>query len=94
MVGFPRSCTAKDIADEQGAVECFIVGAALSSTSLGMELNFFSNLKKFAYILKKGTTFVVLSDASKGVDFTQSKVGTVLLSAAIIDDVSGLVMAR
>jgi Kef-type K+ transport system membrane component KefB len=36
----------------------------------------------------------VLSDASKDADFTQSKVGTVLLSAAVIDDVSGLVMAR
>ena len=36
----------------------------------------------------------MLSDASKEADFAQSKVGTVLLSAAVIDDVSGLVMAR
>lgn len=55
-----------------GALETFIVGAALSTTSIG-------------------TTFIVLS-SSKEIDFTQSKVGTVLISAALFDDVVGLVM--
>lgn len=54
------------------ALETFIVGAALSTTSIG-------------------TTFVVLS-SSKEIDFTQSKVGTVLVSAALFDDVVGLIM--
>ncbi|TKA74451.1 hypothetical protein B0A55_05072 [Friedmanniomyces simplex] len=57
-----------------GAVETFIIGAALSSTSLG-------------------TTFAVLSGASKTIDFSQTRVGAVLVSAAVIDDVSGLVMS-
>lgn len=55
-----------------GALETFIVGAALSTTSIG-------------------TTFVVLS-SSKEIDFTQSKIGTVLISAALFDDVVGLIM--
>ncbi|KAJ4385521.1 hypothetical protein N0V93_009950 [Gnomoniopsis smithogilvyi] len=55
-----------------GALETFIVGAALSTTSIG-------------------TTFIVLS-SSKQIDFTQSKVGTVLISAALFDDVVGLIM--
>lgn len=55
-----------------GALETFIVGAALSTTSIG-------------------TTFVVLS-SSKEIDFTQSKVGTILISAALFDDVVGLIM--
>jgi Kef-type K+ transport system membrane component KefB len=58
----------------QGAIETFIVGAALSTTSLG-------------------TTFVVIGSAARGVDFAQTKVGVVLISAAVFDDVSGLVMA-
>ena len=58
-----------------GAVETFIIGAALSTTSLG-------------------TTFVVVASASRGIDFSQTKVGVVLISAAVFDDVSGLVMAR
>ncbi|KAK1075507.1 hypothetical protein LTR33_009520 [Friedmanniomyces endolithicus] len=57
-----------------GAVETFIVGAALSSTSLG-------------------TTFAVMSSASETIDFSQTRVGAVLVSAALIDDVSGLVMS-
>lgn len=55
-----------------GALETFIVGAALSTTSIG-------------------TTFVVLSSSAK-IDFTQSKVGTVLVSAALFDDIVGLIM--
>ncbi|KAJ2894291.1 hypothetical protein MKZ38_007748 [Zalerion maritima] len=57
-----------------GAIETFIIGAALSTTSLG-------------------TTFVVIGSAAKGMDFAQTKVGIVLISAAVFDDVSGLVMA-
>ncbi|KAJ9295089.1 hypothetical protein DTO271G3_6259 [Paecilomyces variotii] len=57
-----------------GAVETFIIGAALSATSLG-------------------TTFAVISSASKSVDLSQTRVGSVLVSAAVIDDVVGLVMA-
>jgi len=57
-----------------GAVETFIIGAALSTTSLG-------------------TTFAVIGSASKDIDLAQTRVGSVLVSAAVIDDVSGLVMA-
>lgn len=57
-----------------GAVETFIIGAALSTTSLG-------------------TTFAVIGGASKDIDLSQTRVGTVLVSAAVIDDVSGLVMS-
>ncbi|GAB1214001.1 hypothetical protein ATERTT37_003157 [Aspergillus terreus] len=56
------------------AVETFIIGAALSATSLG-------------------TTFAVISSASSTVDLAQTRVGSVLVSAAVIDDVVGLVMA-
>ncbi|SPQ25299.1 db8fb8e5-cc05-442f-b554-96012710f49b [Thermothielavioides terrestris] len=77
-------------------LEAFIVGTSLCSTSLG-------------------TTFVVLSSASKnkpkstssspnadanptapavaaGVDFSQTRIGTVLVGAAVLDDVCGLVL--
>lgn len=57
-----------------GAVETFIIGAALSATSLG-------------------TTFAVIAGAAKSVDLGQTRVGAVLVSAAVIDDVVGLVMA-
>ena len=57
-----------------GAVETFIIGAALSATSLG-------------------TTFAVIASASKKVDLSQTRVGAVLVSAAVIDDVTGLVMS-
>ncbi|BCS21561.1 cation:proton antiporter [Aspergillus puulaauensis] len=57
-----------------GAVETFIIGAALSATSLG-------------------TTFAVISSASRTVDLGQTRVGSVLVSAAVIDDVVGLVMS-
>ncbi|CAK3773553.1 Sodium hydrogen exchanger [Lecanosticta acicola] len=57
-----------------GAVETFVVGAALSATSLG-------------------TTFAVISGASEEVDLSQTRVGAVLVSAAVIDDVTGLVMS-
>lgn len=57
-----------------GAIETFIVGVALSTTSMG-------------------TTFVVLNSSAE-IDFKQTKVGTVLVSAALFDDVIGLVMVR
>ncbi|CAI7671656.1 unnamed protein product [Penicillium bialowiezense] len=56
-----------------GAVETFILGAALSATSLG-------------------TTFAVISSASSSVNLAETRVGSVLVSAAVIDDVVGLVM--
>ncbi|KAH6616057.1 Cation/H+ exchanger [Chaetomium sp. MPI-SDFR-AT-0129] len=63
-----------------GALESFIVGVALCSTSLG-------------------TTFIVLSGASKpsipdapAVEYAETRVGTVLVSAAVLDDVCGLVL--
>ncbi|CAI7652773.1 unnamed protein product [Penicillium pancosmium] len=40
-----------------------------------------------------GTTFSVISSASKEVDLSQTMVGSVLVSAAVIDDVVGLVLA-
>lgn len=55
-----------------GALETFIIGAALSTTSIG-------------------TTFVVIN-SSPNVDLTHTKVGTVLISAALFDDVVGLIM--
>ncbi|CAG7938355.1 unnamed protein product [Penicillium salamii] len=58
-----------------GAVETFIIGAALSATSLG-------------------TTFAVISSASSSVNLAETRVGSVLVSAAVIDDVVGLVMLR
>ncbi|KAL4786942.1 Cation/H+ exchanger [Aspergillus varians] len=57
-----------------GAVETFIIGAALSATSLG-------------------TTFAVIASASRTVDLGHTRVGSVLVSAAIIDDVVALVMS-
>ncbi|KAL3447248.1 Sodium/hydrogen exchanger family-domain-containing protein [Aspergillus insuetus] len=57
-----------------GAVETFIIGAALSATSLG-------------------TTFAVIASASRTVDLSQTRVGSVLVSAAVIDDVVGLVIS-
>ncbi|KAJ5643449.1 Cation/H+ exchanger [Penicillium longicatenatum] len=56
-----------------GAVETFIIGAALSATSLG-------------------TTFAVIGSASSSINLSQTRVGSVLVSAAVIDDVVGLVM--
>ncbi|KAJ6173670.1 hypothetical protein N7485_006482 [Penicillium canescens] len=57
-----------------GAVETFIMGAALSATSLG-------------------TTFAVISSAAKSIDLSQTRVGSILVSAAVIDDVVGLVLS-
>lgn len=56
-------------------METFIIGAALSATSLG-------------------TTFSVISSASEAIDLSQTRVGSVLVSAAVIDDVVGLVLSR
>lgn len=40
-----------------------------------------------------GTTFTVIACASKDVDLSQTRVGAMLSSAAVIDDVTGLVMS-
>lgn len=61
------------LAFDYGAVETFIMGAALSTTSLG-------------------TTFAVLAGAADVVDLAQTRVGALLVSAAVIDDVTGLIM--
>ncbi|RAK96881.1 cation:proton antiporter [Aspergillus ibericus CBS 121593] len=75
-VGFPigTSYLLLHLGFGYGPVETFIIGAALSATSLG-------------------TTFAVISSASKTVDLAQTRVGAVLVSAAVIDDVVGLVMS-
>ncbi|KAK4175258.1 putative Na(+)/H(+) antiporter [Triangularia setosa] len=39
-----------------------------------------------------GTTFVVINSASKDTDYSQTRIGTVLISAAVLDDVCGLVL--
>lgn len=75
-----------------GAVETFIIGAALSATSLGMT-HLPKSLGTGSNIIP-GTTFAVISSASKTIDLGQTQVGSVLVSAAVIDDVSGLVMSR
>ena len=45
-------------------------------------------------IVALGTTFAIISSASKTIDLGQTRVGSVLVSAAVIDDVVGLVMSR
>ncbi|KAK1147123.1 hypothetical protein N8T08_001862 [Aspergillus melleus] len=40
-----------------------------------------------------GTTFAVIASASKAVDLSQTRVGSILVSAAVIDDVVGLVLS-
>ncbi|KAK0741989.1 Cation/H+ exchanger [Apiosordaria backusii] len=39
-----------------------------------------------------GTTFVVINSASTDTDYSQTRIGTVLISAAVLDDVCGLVL--
>ncbi|KAK5652879.1 hypothetical protein OQA88_9545 [Cercophora sp. LCS_1] len=39
-----------------------------------------------------GTTFVVINKTSRDIDFAQTRIGTVLISAAVLDDVCGLVL--
>lgn len=47
------------------------------------------------HLLKNtGTTFAVISSASGSVNLAETRVGSVLVSAAVIDDVVGLVMLR
>lgn len=40
-----------------------------------------------------GTTFAVISSASKSIDLANTQIGTILVSAAVIDDVTGLIMS-
>ncbi|BCS27909.1 cation:proton antiporter [Aspergillus puulaauensis] len=78
-----------------GAVETFIIGAALSATSLGKyeRLSATLRISSALCLYYLGTTFAVISSASSTVDLAQTRVGSVLVSAAVIDDVVGLVMA-
>ncbi|KAK4677815.1 hypothetical protein QC764_302170 [Podospora pseudoanserina] len=39
-----------------------------------------------------GTIFVVINSASNATDYSQTRIGTVLISAAVLDDVCGLVL--
>lgn len=39
-----------------------------------------------------GTTFVVINSASNDTDYSQTRIGTILISAAVLDDVCGLVL--
>lgn len=39
-----------------------------------------------------GTTFAVIAGASEDVDLSQTRVGAVLVSVAVVDDITGLVM--
>ncbi len=65
----------KPLTSTPAALEAFIIGTALCSTSLG-------------------TTFVAINSASTSnkTDYAQTRIGTVLISAAILDDVCGLVL--
>lgn len=74
-----------------GSVETFIVGASLSATSLG-ELVVIASKIEFDEVT--GTTLAVFSSTKDTHDLQQTTVGTVLVSAAIIDDVAALVMLR
>lgn len=77
-------------------METFIIGAALSATSLGKyeRLSATLRISSALCLYYLGTTFAVISSASSTVDLAQTRVGSVLVSAAVIDDVVGLVMAR
>lgn len=78
-------------------METFIIGAALSATSLGKYESLSTTLRTSSagfMLILPGTTFAVISSASSTVDLAQTRVGSVLVSAAVIDDVVGLVMAR
>lgn len=76
-----------------GPVETFIIGAALSATSLGKERKAPKFCNAALTTDNPGTTFAVISSASKTIDLGQTRVGSVLVSAAVIDDVVGLVMS-
>ncbi|KAL3470345.1 hypothetical protein BJX99DRAFT_264337 [Aspergillus californicus] len=80
----------KMLDDAAGAVETFIVGAALSATSLGD----LTVLDFLLVLMQTGTTFAVISSASRTVNLAHTRIGAVLVSAAVIDDLVGLVMAR
>ena len=84
------------------ALEAFIVGTALCSTSLGttfVVLSSASRSKPKRQPQPQPNTSNIRnnnahtpSDAHSAVDFAQTRIGTVLVSAAVLDDVCGLVL--
>lgn len=76
-------------------LEAFAAGAALSSTSLGTTLSALNSVTKGNGVLgqppPQGSN--ELQPIPAQVPLQQSRIGTVLISAAIIDDVIGLVVA-
>lgn len=77
-----------------GALEAFIVGTALCSTSLGTTFVVLSSASKSKpnpkpELLDHTHAHVPTTPA---VDYSQTRIGTVLVSAAVLDDVCGLVL--
>ncbi|KAL1841087.1 hypothetical protein VTJ49DRAFT_7418 [Mycothermus thermophilus] len=76
-------------------LEAFIVGTALCSTSLGTTFAILSSASKAKTRPPDQNSDILDSDATlpnDPVDYSQTRVGTVLVSAALIDDVCGLVL--
>ncbi len=83
------------------ALEAFIVGTALCSTSLGTTFVVLSSASRASPKSQtqasdgnviSSNNIPTHSDASAAVDFSQTRIGTVLVSAAVLDDVCGLVL--
>ncbi|AEO58308.1 hypothetical protein MYCTH_2060709 [Thermothelomyces thermophilus ATCC 42464] len=73
------------------ALEAFIVGTSLCSTSLGTTFVVLSSASR-TQSKGKGSNQGGDHAAPAPVDFSQTRVGTVLVSAAVLDDVCGLVL--
>ncbi|KAL2173158.1 Sodium/hydrogen exchanger family-domain-containing protein [Thermothelomyces heterothallicus CBS 202.75] len=73
------------------ALEAFIVGTSLCSTSLGTTFVVLSSASR-TQSEGKGSNQGGDHAAPAPVDFSQTRVGTVLVSAAVLDDVCGLVL--
>ncbi|KAK4121516.1 Sodium/hydrogen exchanger [Parathielavia appendiculata] len=71
-------------------LEAFIVGTALCSTSLGTTFVVLASASKAKP--KAGSADPTNTRRGEGVDFSQTRIGTVLVSAAVLDDVCGLVL--
>ncbi|KAK4152966.1 hypothetical protein C8A00DRAFT_15754 [Chaetomidium leptoderma] len=79
-------------------LEAFIVGTALSTTSLGTTFVVLSSASKSKASSSSSSSSAEDTDANPNlaaaanVDFSQTRIGTVLVSAAVLDDVCGLVL--
>ncbi|KAL2267910.1 hypothetical protein VTJ83DRAFT_5187 [Remersonia thermophila] len=77
-------------------LEAFIVGTALCSTSLGTTFAILSSASKAkthpSETQADSDQTLCAGPSRTGVDYSQTRVGTVLVSAALIDDVCGLVL--